>query len=451
MDPKSVSPQRQPQSTPPTRDGASLHDMAQQQDRQRDTALSLVRSDIEAYYRNRAAQTGQAVHLPGQTVGQSGSQGAQIANHGATANQATQPPAAYGTPAAGGQTHAAAPPTQTHVNQEQWKQYHSAWQHYYQKYYEQYYVNEVSKNIAAQHTNARKRFLGNAAANFASAQADSQTGNAAPDGSVPQGAMTRNQALAKIRQNIIDKAQQSATKVRKSRHFIPISAALAVAAVAILLQYNQVLVANVKAYVTPSNQQAQNIIIDPNTDVPVGPENKMIIPKINVDAPIVMNVGPSEKEQLDAMANGIAHVRYPGASAVPGQVGNTVFSAHSSSDWSDTGAYKFIFVQLERLVKDDVIYINYNSKRYAYKVYETKVVTPDNIQSLHYTGNDPILTLITCTPLGTAHKRFLVFAKQISPDPAGAEKPAPATSQPAAKPQMAGTNPTLIERLFGAR
>lgn len=37
----------------------------------------------------------------------------------------------------------------------------------------------------------------------------------------------------------------------------------------------------------------------------------MIIPKINVDAPIVMNVGPSNAEQLQAMSNGIAHVRYP--------------------------------------------------------------------------------------------------------------------------------------------
>lgn len=61
-----------------------------------------------------------------------------------------------------------------------------------------------------------------------------------------------------------------------------------------------------------------------------------------------MNVGPTNDEQLKAMANGIAHVRYPGASSEPGQVGNTVFSAHSSSDWTDSGAYKFIFVQLER-------------------------------------------------------------------------------------------------------
>ena len=74
--------------------------------------------------------------------------------------------------------------------------------------------------------------------------------------------------------------------------------------IGLLLQYNQFLIANVKAYVSPSESQPESIIIDPNADVPVGPENKMIIPKINVDAPIVLNVGSSAKQQLDAMSNG---------------------------------------------------------------------------------------------------------------------------------------------------
>ena len=227
--------------------------------------------------------------------------------------------------------------------------------------------------------------------------------------------------------------------------------ALAVVVVFALMQYNQILIANVKAYVTPGAIEPQNIIVDPNADVPVGPEPKMVIPKINVDAPVVMNVGPTNDEQLAAMANGIAHVRYPGASSVPGQIGNTVFSGHSSSDWTDSGAYKFIFVQLERLAVDDVIYVNYESKRYTYKVFDIKVVQPTEISALNYTGSDPIITLITCTPLGTAEKRLLVYAKQVSPDPAGATKPTE-TQQPAASgTELTGTAPTLLERLFGSR
>lgn len=316
---------------------------------------------------------------------------------------------------------------------EQWKSYHSAWQTYYQKYYEQYYVNAVRQQLG----------------NKKPADTTPPTTTTKPD---DDGVLTRDEALYELRQNILERASKSAKKARKSRHFLPIAAALSVILVFALLQYNQVLIANVKAYVSPGAIEPQNIIVDPIADVPVGPETKMIIPKINVDAPVVMNVGPTNAEQLAAMSNGIAHVRYPGASSVPGQIGNTVFSAHSSSDWTDTGAYKFIFVQLERLAVDDVVYVNYQSKRYTYKVYDIKVVGPKDIGALNYTGSDPVITLITCTPLGTAEKRLLVFAKQVSPDPAEATKPAE-SQQPAASQntELTGTAPTLLERLFGSQ
>lgn len=311
---------------------------------------------------------------------------------------------------------------------EQWKQYHSAWQVYYQKYYEQYYVNAVKDQFTKHDTEPNTTTV--------------------PD---DDGILTRDEALYQLRQSIIDNATTKAKKARKSRHFLPIASAICVVLVFALLQYNQVLIANVKAYVTPGAIEPQNIIVDPNADVPVSAETKMIIPKINVDAPIVMNVGPTNAEQLAAMSNGIAHVRYPGASSVPGQVGNTVFSAHSSSDWTDNGAYKFIFVQLERLAVDDVIYVNYESKRYSYKVYDLKVVTPQEIGALNYTGDKPIITLITCTPLGTAEKRLLVFAEQVSPDPAGATKPtAEDTENVNTTTELTGTAPTLLERLFGS-
>lgn len=351
-------------------------------------------------------------------------------------------------------THAAAPAQQQHTdsNAEHWRKYHSAWQEYYRKYYEQYYMTEVQKNIASQ----RGTNLAQTAAQpqqHATQTAPATAANPAQDAptSRGEGLITQNEALTELRENIIKSAQDSVTKVRKSRHFIPIFSAILVVATVALLQYNQVLVAHVKAYMTPGNIEPQNIIVNPSANVPVGPETKMIIPKINVDAPIVMNVGPTNEEQLKAMQDGIAHVRYPGASAEPGEVGNSVFSAHSSSDWTDTGAYKFIFVQLERLAIDDVIYINYNSQRYSYKVTQREVVDPTNIGALRYDGDKPVITLITCVPLGTADNRLLITAEQVSPDPTGAAKPDPAAEPPAAEaaPAMTGTAPTLIERLFG--
>lgn len=416
MDPRSQSPVPRGSTPVPARGELA---QTSKNGSHREAAANVVRSELDAIY--------------------SGSSGHDTPH---TTPVATTPQAPVETKSQAGQAIAAAdeatnPYNKTHTapelnHAEGWKRYHSAWQDYYQKYYEQYYVSAVKQQFA-QHGSQQKT------------EPNTTT---APD---DDGTLTRDEALYELRQNIIKQASTSAQKVRKSRHFIPIAAAVAVVLTFALLQYNQVLIANVKAYVSPGAIEPQNIIVDPSADVPVGPEAKMIIPKINVDAPIVMNVGPTNDEQLKAMANGIAHVRYPGASSEPGQVGNTVFSAHSSSDWTDSGAYKFIFVQLERLAIDDVVYINYNSKRYSYKVYDTKVVSPKDIAALNYTGTEPVITLITCTPLGTANQRLLIFAKQVSPDPAGASKPAPSQQTAGTTTEITGTAPTLLERLFGTQ
>lgn len=325
--------------------------------------------------------------------------------------------------------------------QKQWQQYHSAWQNYYQKYYENYYVAEVSKNIK---NRKRNRDLGRTGVFVAQPGIRGSGFNGSPE---------KKTKLDELRESIVQKAREETKKVRKSRHFLPIVSALIVVAVFAFLQYNQVLIANVKAYMSPGLVDAQNIIIDPTQKVPVDPNStKMIIPKINVDAPVVYGVGPTEQEQLNAMRDGIAHVKYPnGASAMPGQIGNSVFSAHSSSDWTDSGNYKFIFVQLDRLTNNDVIYLDYQGTRYTYKVTETRVVMPTEIDALNYDpqqrNNKPIITLITCTPLGTAQKRLLVYAEQVSPSPDGAQ---PAEQiKPNQAPAMPGNTPTVFERMFG--
>ena len=407
--------------TPPSRSAAS----AGSHTRQRETVLSMVRSEINSLYNGIAGNDNE--QLPPQQRQQQ------------PQPTATLPPKAATSAATN------TPQTQQDIEAERWRKYHTAWQEYYRKYYEQYYVSEVQKNIASQ-TQGTAASAARSAILQPSAEVSAQPPREA-------GTVTQNEAMSELRQSIIKSAQDSAKKVRKSRHFIPILAALLVVVTVALLQYNQVLVAHVKAYVSPGDIEPQNIIVNPNASVPVGPEPKMIIPKINVDAPVVMNVGPTNEEQLAAMANGIAHVRYPGASAEPGEVGNAVFSAHSSSDWTDTGAYKFIFVQLERLAVDDVIYINYNSQRYSYKVYDTQVVMPTEIDALRYDGDKPVITLITCVPLGTAEKRLLIHAEQISPDPTGAPQAdsSKAPSEQEAAGGMTGTAPTLIERMFGAR
>ena len=60
--------------------------------------------------------------------------------------------------------------------------------------------------------------------------------------------------------------------------------------------------------------------------------------------------------------------------------------------------------------------------RYTYQVTKKEVVEPSNVAALVVATDKPILTLVTCTPLGTSRYRLLVTAEQISPDWDGAEK-----------------------------
>ena len=215
----------------------------------------------------------------------------------------------------------------------------------------------------------------------------------------------------------------------------------------LFLQYNQILIANVQAYISPGDVDPANIIVNPSTDVAVSSDPKLIVPKINVDVPVVWNTTPDYNTQMTAMQRGVAWFGITGANSHPGQVGNTVLSGHSSNDITDGGDYKFIFARLDHLEKGDSIFINYNSKRYTYTVTNKQVVSPTDVSALVYKTDKPLLTLITCTPLGTSRNRLLVTAEQVSPDPANATT-APASTG-STTTSIPGSSPTVFERLLG--
>ena len=153
------------------------------------------------------------------------------------------------------------------------------------------------------------------------------------------------------------------------------------------------------------------------------------------------------------MARGVVWFNIQGANARPGERGNFVVSGHSSNDWLDSGNHKFVFARLERMAAGDVVYVNYNSKRYTYKITRTQVVKPTDVSALQIGSDKPYITLITCVPLGTALNRLLVFGEQISPNP-DETATSTATNKPAANntnsaKKMPANSPTFIERLFG--
>lgn len=326
------------------------------------------------------------------------------------------------------------PAHQPQITADQWKQYHSSWQKYYQMYYERYYASHLD-----QKQQEFDRLV--QSARDANTQAPTDTTNYTP----------AQIAVKKLRARIQNTVKTGVRKVTKSRHFIPIAAGIIVLLVSVFLQYNRVVFGMAAAYTTPGNVDPQNIIVNPSSDASVGPDPRLIIPKLNVDVPVIYGVNAADHNaQMKAMEKGAAHFSIAGANAVPGQVGNAVFSAHSSNDAFAPGDYKFVFAQNEKLVKDDIMYMHYQGKRYTYAVTKKEVVMPNEVSRVQIQTDKPMLTLISCVPLGTAEKRLLVFAEQISPDPSGATKSTePVSTQSAAIPGK--PSPTLLERLFGAK
>lgn len=318
-----------------------------------------------------------------------------------------------------------------HASPEGWDEYHSAWQRYYKEYFHRYYSGHIMQTRAAYESQAgRVRELESKASE-----------------------LTPEQAMDDLRSQLRVKIAEKSKKVRKSRHFMPVLVASVVMFVFLFLQYNRVVFAYANAYVSPGAIDPANIIVDPNSNVNVSKDPRLIIPKINVDVPVIYNntMGSTQQEtykkQMDAMAKGVAWFGIAGADSRPGQNGNTVLSGHSSNDWFDLGDLKFVFANLEKLKKDDTVYVNYNGIRYTYQVTSTKVVLPTELAALQLGDNKPMLTLLTCTPLGTSEKRLLVFAEQISPDPASA-KTAPSTAPDSNSTEIPGVKSKFLGGLF---
>lgn len=295
------------------------------------------------------------------------------------------------------------------IDPEAWKKYHAAWQAYYQKYYSEYYTNAARNYVARERLKVEREKAEDEEILKSIYQ---KNPNAAQS---PESDSIREELKNKIR-------AKAAANIKKNRHmkkYIPIFIGVFVVLVILFLQYNRLIFAPIMAYMSPGNVPASQIdALNPTITQTVSADPRLIIPKLNVDVPV--HFGIPLADVMGAMNHGVAHYRISGASAYPGEIGNTVITGHSAGDVYSSNPYKFIFSGLERLENGDLIYVNYNSKRYTYKVTKKEVVEPSNVAALTGKTDKPILTLVTCTPLGTSRYRLLVTGEQISPSYEGA-------------------------------
>jgi sortase A len=201
-------------------------------------------------------------------------------------------------------------------------------------------------------------------------------------------------------------------------------------------------------FITPSKVASISpMILDPNQDSTVDPNPTLIIPKINVQVPVVYDVNSIEEDDIQAgLEKGAVH--YPGT-AVPGQNGNTVLVGHSSANIFNSGKYKFAFVLLNKLEVGDTFLINYNGKRFVYKIYNKKIVKPTETSVLGAADKIATATLITCDPPGTNVNRLVLLAEQISPEPDASIASVSNINNTDQIAVVPGNSQSLFSRLFG--
>lgn len=107
-------------------------------------------------------------------------------------------------------------------------------------------------------------------------------------------------------------------------------------------------------------------------------------------------------------------IHFPGT-ALPGQYGNSVIFGHSALPvFFKKSSPLVVFNPVLKAGIGDEIFINYDGIRYRYIVRKTAEVEPARIEVLFQDFSRKELTLVTCTPLGTYWKRFVVLAELVN-------------------------------------
>lgn len=263
---------------------------------------------------------------------------------------------------------------------------------------------------------------------------------------------SKNKAkLNAIKSDILENVSNRAKKSKKKSHLHSLGFGLSVGTlVMFILLFSFFNERFITPFIRPSqNVSATSIIVDPTQNDKVGPEPKLIIPKINTEVPVVYDEPSIQEDAVqEALKRGVIHYAI---TPNPGELGNAAIFGHSSSNILNSGNYKFAFMLLRSLDKGDTFYANYKGKRYVYKVYNKYVTSPNDLSVL-----DPpkdrkaIMTLVTCDPPGFSTNRLIVQAEQIYPNPNKnkASSVDPNQSQSSVPEELPGNSESLWARIL---
>lgn len=135
-----------------------------------------------------------------------------------------------------------------------------------------------------------------------------------------------------------------------------------------------------------------------------GAMGRLRIDRIEVDLPIYHGTDDV------TLTQGVGHLQ--GTSLpVGGASTHSVLTAHRGL------AEATLFDRLDELSIGDTIRLEIFGEVLTYRVIETKVVEPDDTESLFARFGADLVTLVTCTPLGINSHRILVTTERVLPTP----------------------------------
>lgn len=135
-----------------------------------------------------------------------------------------------------------------------------------------------------------------------------------------------------------------------------------------------------------------------------GAMGRLRIPAIEVDLPIYHGTSDA------TLQKGVGHLE--GTSLpVGGADQHSVLTAHRGL------AQATLFDHLDQVVVGDTFTIEVFGEVLTYQVRDTRVVLPEDTETLYPQSGEDLVTLVTCTPLGINSHRILVTGERVTPTP----------------------------------
>ena len=155
----------------------------------------------------------------------------------------------------------------------------------------------------------------------------------------------------------------------------------------------------------PDREPRYESVLDP---VGNGVMGYIVIPCIRVSLPVYHGLSDG------ALGAGAGHV--PGSSLPVGGSGtHCLIAGHTGLSSSQ------LFTGLDRMKEGDVFTVTVLNRNLHYRVFDVRVVLPEETRSLRPVEGEDLCTLITCTPYGVNSHRLLVTGRRFEPENAEEE------------------------------